>query len=231
MVAPDLVSEEDIAKLTIPDDQSLPADESTFKAYIEAKVYDKDGHLLQYHRQPMRSLTQYFLALMSIPIQGTSRSSSANQAPGVLTSVLGLPSEVTNLSAPGTSVWGAANITWSWSIQLGSGTQAFSPSLNSLAAPIANGTGTGQLVYSSQSMFTAGASIYVLINVSNGTPDTINVTEIGLTGTIYLNYYNSGDSPTTNTYNFLLSYDTFSAGISVPPGGFATFQITLSFSG
>jgi len=84
IVTPDLVSEEDIAKLTIPDDQSLPADEPTFKAYIEAKVYDREGHLIQYHRQPMRSLTQYFLALMSIPIQGTSQSSSANQAPGIL---------------------------------------------------------------------------------------------------------------------------------------------------
>jgi hypothetical protein len=231
MVTSDLVSEEDIAKLTIPDDQSLPADEPTFKAYIEAKIYDREGHLIQYHRQPMRSLTQYFLALMSIPIQGTSESSSANQAPGILTSVLGLPSEVTNLAAPGSSVWGAANITWSWSIQLGSGTQAFSPSLNNLAAPIANGTGTGQLVYGSPTVSTAGASIYVLISVSNGTPNTINVTEIGLTGTIYLVYYNSSDQATTNTYSFLLSYDTFSTAISIPSGGFATFQITLSFSG
>ena len=231
MVTPDLVSEEDIAKLTIPDDQSLPADEPTFKAYVEAKVYDREGHLIQYHRQPMRSLTQYFLALMSIPIQGTSQSSSANQAPGILTNVLGLPSEVTNLAPYGSSIWGAANITWGWSIQLGSGTQAFSPSLNNLAAPIANGTGTGQLVYSSPTVSTAGASIYVLISVSNGTPDTINVTEIGLIGTIYLIYYNSSDQATTNTYNFLLSYDTFSTAISIPPGGFATFQITLSFSG
>jgi len=231
MITPDLVSEDDIAKLTIPDDQSLPADEPTFKAYVEAKVYDREGHLIQYHRQPMRSLTQYFLALMSIPIQGTSRSSSANQAPGILTNVLGLPSEVTNLAPYGSSIWGAANITWGWSIQLGSGTQAFSLSLTSLAAPIANGTGAGELVYSSPTVSTAGASIYVLISVSNGTPDTINVTEIGLIGTIYLIYYNSSDQATTNTYNFLLSYDTFSTAISIPPGGFATFQITLSFSG
>ena len=231
MVAPDAVSEDDIDRFIIPDYQSLPVDESTFKAYIEAKVYDKDGHLMQYHRQPMRSLTQYFLALMSIPIQGTSQSSSANQAPGILTNVLGLPSEETNMATPGASYWSGAVITWGWSIQLGSGTQAFSPSLTSLAAPIANGTGTGQLVYSSQTMSTTGASIYVLINVFNSTSDTINVTEIGLTGTIYLIYYNSSDQPTTDTYNFLLSYDTFSTAISIPPGGLAAFQITLSFSG
>jgi len=74
MVTPDLASEEDIAKLIIPDD--LPDEQPTFKAYVEAKVYDKEGHLIQYHRQPMRSLTQYFLALMAIPIIGTYQGAS-----------------------------------------------------------------------------------------------------------------------------------------------------------
>jgi len=77
MVTPDLASEEDIAKLIIPDD--LPNDEPSFKAYIEAKVYDKEGHLIQHHRQPMRSLTQYFLALMAIPIIGTYQGASINR--------------------------------------------------------------------------------------------------------------------------------------------------------
>jgi len=231
MVAPDAVSEDDIDKLIIPDYQSLPADEPTFKAYIEATVYDKEGHLIQHHRQPMRSLTQYFLALVSIPIQGTSQSPSANQAPGTITNVLGLPIEVTDLSAPGTTVWGAANITWSWSIQLGSGTQTFSLSLNSLAAPIANGSGTGQLVYSPIGINYAGASIYISVITSNYTSSTINVTEIGLVSTIDLIYYNSSDQATINTYNFLLSYDTFSTAISIPPNSLATFQIILSFSG
>jgi len=231
MVTSDVVSENDIAKLIIPDSQSPSDNEPVFRAYIEAKVYDKEGHLIQYHRQPMRSLTQYFLALMSIPIQGTSQSSSANQAPGILTNVLGLPSKVTSMAQYGAPVWGAANITWSWSIQLGSGTQAFSLSLNSLALPIANGTGTGQLVYGSVTINYAGASIYVSVTVSNYTSDTINVTEIGLIGTINLIYYNSSDNPTINSYNFLLSYDTFSTAISIPPGSLAAFQITLSFSG
>ena len=228
MVAPDAVNENDIDKLTISDDLS---EEPTFKAYIEAKVYDKEGHVIDYRRQPMRSLTQYFLALMSIPIQGTSRSAGANQATGILTSVLGLPSEVTNLAPYGSSVWGAANITWSWSIQLGSGSQAFSSSLTSLAAPIANGTGTGQLTYGNASISYSGASINILIMVSNNTSGTINVTEIGLVGTINLIYYNSSDQATTNSYNFLLSYDTFSTAISIPSSGLAAFQITLSFSG
>jgi len=217
MVTPDLVSEEDIAKLIIPDD--LPDEHPTFKAYIEAKVYDKEGHLIQYHRQPMRSLTQYFLALISIPLVGTYQGASTNSATGILTSVLGLPSSITT----GYS----ANISWDWAIQLGSGTQAFSLTLTGLAAPINNGTGAGELLYGSVSVSYAGSTIYVSIQVTNTTSSAISVTEIGLTGTIYIQYQNGS----TNTYSFLLSYDTFSTAVSVPALGMAVFQITLSFTG
>jgi len=217
MVTPDLASEEDIAKLIIPDD--LPDEQPTFKAYIEAKVYDNEGHLIHYHRQPMRSLTQYFLALMAIPIIGTYQGASINQAPGILTSVLGLPSSVSSSDS--------ANISWDWAIQLGSGTQAFSLTLTGLAAPISNGTGAGQLSYGSLSVSYAGSAIYVSIQVTNTTSSTISVTEIGLMSTIYIQY--SGGS--VSTYSFLLSYDTFSTAISVPALGMAVFQITLSFTG
>jgi len=217
MVTPDLASEEDIAKLIIPDD--LSDEQPTFKAYVEAKVYDNEGHLIQYHRQPMRSLTQYFLALMAIPIIGTYQGALINQAPGILTSVLGLPSSI-NAAYD-------ANISWDWAIQLGSGTQAFSPTLTGLAAPILNGTGAGQLSYGSLSVSHAGSTIYVSIQVTNTTSSTISVTEIGLRGTIYIQYSNGSVS----TYSFLLSYDTFSTAISVPALGMAIFQITLSFTG
>jgi len=217
MVTPDLASEEDIAKLIIPDD--LPDEQPTFKAYIEAKVYDNEGHLIHYHRQPMRSLTQYFLALMAIPIIGTYQGASIDQAPGILTSVLGLPSQQNTTES--------ANISWDWAIQLGSGTQAFSLTLTGLAAPISNGTGAGELSYGPLSVSYAGSTIFVSIQVTNTTSSAISVTEIGLTGTIYIQYNNGS----INTYSFLLSYDTFSTAISVPALGMAVFQITLSFTG
>jgi len=231
MVAPDTVNEDDIDKLIIPDYQSLPADEPTFKAYIEATVYDKEGYVIQHHRQSMRSLTQYFLALMSIPIQGTSQNAGANQATGILTNVLGLPSVITSLYVFNNRYLGTANIIWSWSIQLGSGTQTFSPTLTSLAAPIANGSGAGQLVYGYATVTYIGTSMYTTITVSNDTSDTIDVTEIGLVGTIDIVYNVSGGAYATNSYNFLLSYDTLSTAISIPPGSLATFQVTISFSG
>jgi hypothetical protein len=217
MVAPDAVSEEDIDKLIIPDD--LPDEKPTFKAYIEAKVYDKEGHLIQHHKQPMRSLTQYFLALMAIPIIGTYQNASTNRAPGILTNVLGLPSQISSSTT--------ANISWDWTIQLGSGTQSFSVSLSGLAAPINNGTGAGELSYGTLSVSYAGSAIFVSIPVTNTTSSAISVTEIGLNGTIYIQYSNGSVS----TYSFLLSYDTFSTAVSVPALGMAVFQITLSFTG
>jgi hypothetical protein len=219
MVAPDAVGEEDIDKLIIPDD--LP-DEPSFKAYIEAKVYDKEGHLIEHHKQPMKSLTQYFLALMSIPLIGIYSNSLSSSATGLLANVLGLPSQL--------NVSNTATIVWSWSIQLGSGTQAFSPTLTGLAAPILNGTGLGQLVYGTTAVSYTGSSVFILGVASNNTSSTIDVTEIGLTCTIYLQYYVNGNY-TTSTYNFLLSYDTFSTAISIPASGMASFQIVISLTG
>jgi hypothetical protein len=145
--------------------------------------------------------------------------------------VLGLSSEITSIGTYGNGYTGTANITWSWSIQLGSGTQTFSPTLTSLAAPIANGSGAGQLVYGYATVTYIGTSIYTSITVSNDTSDTINVTEIGLVGTIDITYSIGLGKYATNSSNFLLSYDTLSTAISIPPNSLATFQVTISFSG
>jgi hypothetical protein len=173
----------------------------------------------------MKSLTQYFLALMSIPLIGTYAGGSSTSPTGLIVNVLSLPSQQSTYSNT------AANIVWQWSIQLGSGTQAFSPTLTGLAAPILNGSQAGQLEYSTVSVSNTGSSVFVLGAVSNSTSSAINVTEIGLQCTIYLQYMNSSNVYAVNTYNFLLSYDTFSTAISIPAGGMATFQIFVSFMG
>jgi len=219
MVAPNAVNEEDIDKLIIPD--NLP-DESSFKAYIEATVYDKEGHIIEYRKQPMRSLTQYFLALMSIPLIGTYSGGSSTSLTGLIANVLGLS------AVSGTAY--SANIVWTWSIQVGSGTQSFSPTLTGLAAPILNGSQAGQLAYSTTAVSNTGSSVLVLGAVSNNTSSAINVTEIGLMCTVYIQY-NPSSGYTTSSYSFLLSYDTFSTAISLPAGGSATFQIVISFTG
>jgi hypothetical protein len=228
MVTPDLVSEEDIAKLIIPDD--LP-DEPSFKAYIEAKVYDKEGHLIQYHRQPMRSLTQYFLAIMSIPIIGTYQGPSTYEATPILTNILGLPSQQSTYIWSNNPTYNSANILWTWSIQLGSGTQTFSPALTGLAAPIANGSGAGELIYGSLSVGYTNTTIIAILIVNNYSTSTVSVTEIGLLANVIIQYQNSSNQYATLSSTFLLSYDTFSTPISIPPNSLASFQITLSFTG
>jgi len=219
MVTPDLVSEEDIAKLIVPDD--LPSEEPTFKAYIEAKVYDKEGHVIQYHKQPMKSLTQYFLAFISALLVGTFKVEVNNTAQPLLTSVLGLPSQASNNS-------GCAGIQWDYSIQLGSGSQAFSLTLTSLAAPIANGSGSGELLYLTKSVSYGYSTIYLGITVENLSGSTINVTEIGLIWNVWII---CGSCTTTYNYNYLFSYDTFSTPISIPNDTMATFFIILTFTG
>jgi hypothetical protein len=100
-----------------------------------------------------------------------------------------------------------------------------------LAAPIANGSGAGQLSYGSGTSTYSGTTIYTYQTVINYSSTTINVTEIGLIGTVYIQYQNSSNAYAYVTYTYLLTYDTFSSAITLPPGAIATFEIALSFSG
>jgi hypothetical protein len=213
MVSHDVVSKDDIILNEILSDEDIPG-EPPFRAYIEATVYDKDGSIIQHYRQPMRSLTQYFLGLIAIVTVMTYQGPSTYQAPPLITNIFGFPSQA---NTTGSSIY------WSWSIQLGSGTQSFSLTLNSLAAPITNGTGAGELEYGNFYVNYTATSIITGITVFNPTSTTVTVSEIGLLATITL--YN------VSTYNFLLSYDTFSTPISIPGYAQAVFQIMLSFSG
>jgi hypothetical protein len=192
---------------------------------IIAIVRDANGNIIDKREQKMRSLTQYYLALISIPILGTYSGATGNTATSILVNVLGLQStQNTYTSNP-------SYIVFNTSIQLGSGTQSFSPTLNSLASPIANGSGTEQLIYYSQSVLYTSNSISQILTVSNSSGNTIIVSEIGLAGYIYVTLYGSGGGTVWNTYDFLFSYDTFSSPISIPNGGSASFQIIITFSG
>ena len=192
---------------------------------IIAVVRDAKGNIIDKREQKMKSLTEYYLALMSIPILATYSNPTSNTATSILVNVLGLSSQ--QYSSDGNSSF----ITFDTSIQVGSGTQSFSLTLNSLGAPISNGSGIGELIYYSQSVLYTSNSVSQILTVSNNSGNTITVSEIGLMGTIYIAYGNSSGNYTTQPYNFLLSYDTFSSPISIPNGGSASFQIIITFSG
>jgi len=222
------IPKEDLDYILEPFKEEDNKKEENNKQIISEKIIvivrDAKGNIIDKREQKMRSLTQYYLGLMSIPILGTYTYGSTNTATGILTNVLGLPSNQ--------SIWNdSAVITFDTSIQLGSGTQSFSLTLKSLSAPISNGSGTGQLVYYSQGIQYSGNFISQLLTVSNISGNTITVSEIGLLGTIYIVYWSSSSTLTATPYNFLFSYDTFSSPISIPNSGSATFQIVITFSG
>ena len=225
MLVSEQIPKEDLDYILEPFTEQEEPDIKIVSETIKVIVRDAKGNIVDKREQKMKSLTQYFLAFMTIPLLGTYANSSTNQANNILTSVLGLPSQQ--------QVYGSymAAIFFDMAIQLGSGTQAFSPTLNSLAAPISNGSGSGQLVYNTLSFSYSSTSITAQLIVSNSTSSAINVSEIGLTGIIYLLYDNTSNNYVVNTYNYLLSYDTFSSAVSIPAGGNATFQITVNFTG
>jgi hypothetical protein len=213
MVSQDAVSEDDIILNVILSDKDIPG-EPSFRAYVEATVYDKDGNIVQHHRQPMRSLTLYFLGLIAVVTVMTYQGPSINSAVPLVANIFGFPSYFNESFSP---------FYWTWSIQLGSGTQSFSLTLNSLAAPIVSGTGAGELEYGNLYVNYTASSIIVGITVFNPAPTTVTVSEIGL--------FLTNTSLASTTYIFLLSYDTFSPPISIPGYAQAVFQIMLSFSG
>ena len=98
MVTPDIADEKDIPLNIILSDRDIPG-EPPFRAYIEAKVYDREGHIIQYHKQPMKSLTQYFLALLTIPLVGTYQNAATYQAPPIFTNITGIPSQLSSSGA------------------------------------------------------------------------------------------------------------------------------------
>ena len=228
MLVSEQIPKEDLDYILEPFKEEDNKEEKDNKQIISEKIIaivrDAKGNIIDKREQKMRSLTQYYLALMSIAIIGTYLNSSTNTATGILTNVLGLPSNQSSNS-------NTAVILFDTSIQLGSGTKSFSLSLNSLNAPISNGSGIGQLIYYNQSVLYSSNSISQILTVSNTSGNTITVSEIGLIGTIYIEYYNSSGAFTIQHYNYLFSYDTFSTPISIPNSGSATFQIIITFSG
>ena len=194
-------------------------DKQIISEKIIAIVKDSNGKIIDKVEQKMKSLTQYYLALISIPILGTYSGATGTKASQILTSILGLPSELSTSCC--------SNLFFDMSMQLGSGTKQFSLNLNSLDAPISNGTGTGQLNYGSENVYYNNNSISIVMPVSNKSGNTIQVSEIGIQS--YIMIANSTQIKVLKIY--YLSYDTLISPISIPNGGSATFQIVITFSG
>jgi len=117
-------------------------------------------------------------------------------------------------------------------IQVGSGSQSNPYNAHSLAAPIANGTGTGQLIYGqpsvSQTPIVSGSSIYFNISQAfiNNSGGTVTITEIG----IIMNFYSLIQSNQQAQYDgyILVWYDVLSSSISISNGESLTIYYTFT---
>jgi len=199
----------------------------TFNTYLTVIVRDKDGKVIKIHKQRSHSPTSNFIQWL---------------LPGSYYSLTGQQITVTNIngasnswapyrgpvSYPNTAVNNPSVVLM---IQVGSGQQTNPSSATKLAAPIANGSGTGQLIYGQPSVSTnitvSGNSAYFYISQSfnNQSGATITITEVGLVTQIQAN--GLGCLYTQNFGPLLMWYDVLSSAISIPNGGTLTIYYTF----
>ena len=200
----------------------------TFNAYLTILVRDKDGKVVRIHRQRSHSPTSNFIYLL---------------LPTSYYTAIGQEVTITNINDTSNS-WATYrggisypntatnNPSYIIMIQVGSGSQSNSFSATKLAAPIANGSGSGQLVYGQPSVSTnvtaSGSSAYFYISqtLNNQSGATITITEVGIVTQIWVNGPGCGYS--VNLGPLLMWYDVLSSTISVSNGESVTIYYTFT---
>jgi hypothetical protein len=219
--------------ITMPRDAyNIGKDTPTFSAYLTVVVRDSEGKVVNVHRQRSHSPTANFIGLMlpltyfnvtgnSYTLKNTGGSTYGyNPAIGVQVQCISYPNSANN------------NPTYIVMIQVGSGTQSNPYSAYSLAAPIANGSGTGQLVYGQPSVpsniTVSGTSAYFTISqtFNNNSGGTVTITEVGIV--TYLQFSESNNWSNETFGQVLVWYDVLSSSISVPNGGSVTIYYTFT---
>lgn len=203
-----------------------------FSAYLIAVMRDSEGKIVKIHRQRSRSPTANFIGLLLPTIYFSNANSSysiVNTGNGGNSYQPGLSPSAWDISYPNAS---SGNQTYLVMIQVGSGQNSNPYSAHSLAAPIANGSGSGQLVYSQPSLPTSitvsGSSAYFVVSqtFNNQSGGTITITEVGIIVNVQLSrpYYEQSGS----FGQVLVWYDVLSSSISVPNGGSVTIYYTFT---
>jgi len=206
----------------------------TFNAYLTVIVRDSKGKVVNVHRQRSHSPTANFIYLL-LPYNYNSQFIGAltltNISGGTCKYQPQLTGQTRNIVYPNINA-GSTPPAYLAMIQAGSGQLSNPFSATSLAAPIANGSGAGQLVYSSISSASgvgaSGSSAYFQISqtYTNLTSSAITITEVGIVVQIYI----CGATSTgfVNCGQILVWYDVLSSPISVPGGGSTTIYYTFT---
>ena len=207
-------------------------DQPTFKAYLTIIVVDKKGEIVKVHKQWSHSPTFNFIALL-LPTNWYSNTGSTQTITNTGgSSYTWNPGSGNNYNSIGYPANQYNYPTYLVMIQVGSGQQSNPYNAYSLAAPIANGSGTGQLLYGQPSVpqtpTASGSSAYFIISqtLNNQSGDTVTITELGII--VDINAWNIKTQSYQNFGNFLVWYDVLSSSISVPNGGSVTIYYTFT---
>jgi len=222
----------DINDLYIPKDGKGDNDyQKSFNATLTIIVRDKDGNIIKRYKQKSHSPTANFIGLM-LPITWysttgntftlTSTSNSTyNYIPYVSPTWYGINYPNSNSNQQ----------TYLINIMVGSGSNSNPYSAINLNAPISNGSGTGQLIYSTPNIPTGitinGSQAYFIVSqaYNNQSSGTVNITEVGIV--INLGIHDSGNYQDF-TASALTWYDVLSSPISVGSGQQVVIYYTFS---
>jgi len=222
----------DNVNMRMPED-AYDAGDYVFSVYLTAIVRDSKGNIIQVHRQRSHSPTANFIWLF-LPLTWYSNTGTSytitNITGGTCSYAAGLGGNAQDISYPSNNP-DAMNPTYFLMIQVGSGSQPNPYSAYSLAAPISNGSGSGQLSYNSASLPTTivvngnSAYFYITQSYSNVSGATINITEVGIILQLVIQTYTNTAS--TNCGPILVWYDVLSSPISVPNNSSVTIYYTF----
>jgi len=191
--------------------------QKSFNAFLAIIVRDKDGKVIKRYKQKSHSPTSNFIGLM-LPATYFNNVGHCWTMVNTSNGTFSCGGGCTSIVYPSNS---ANNPSYLVGIMIGSGSNSNSYSAYNLNAPISNGSGTGQLLYSAPNLpsniIINGNQAYFLISQSyyNASSTTINITELG----IVVNLTYGGNSQNSlPSAQILTWYDVLSSPISVGSG-------------
>ena len=222
----------DINDLYIPKDVKEDNDyQKSFIATLTIIVRDKEGNVIKRYKQKSHSPTANFIGLM-LPLTWYVNTGNSWTFTNTSNSTFGYkPSIASPGFGMGYPCSGSNHNAYIVNILVGSGSNSSPYSAHNLNAPISNGSGTGQLLYSSISTPTSitinGSQAYFIISQSyaNQSGATITISEVGII--TFLNFTNLTNS-TTTPGNSLVWYDVLSSPISVGSGQSVVIYYTFT---
>jgi len=184
------------------------------EAYIELEVRDKEGKIINYHKQEAKTWVRNFFKMIRDTFNNTSL--GIVKQDGTSLSLSGGYTVVDVYRVVASS--GDSN----YGILVGSGTKGWDINDYKLDSKIAHGSGTNQLMYGATTVedIVIGSnniSFRIIRTFTNSSGSSITVTEVGLAT------YGYGTYP-------LIARDVLSTPVSVPPGSTLTVRYIVSMS-